>query len=84
MKRLLLILRTNIEYLLEERQLFTKKLKYQSVNTTIIVDQYKKRKTGPGIALSKNKEIDNYCNTSKETIDAIIERKNKDNLILTQ
>jgi len=52
------------------------------VNITIIVDQYKKRKTGPGIALSKNKEVDNYCNTSKETIDAIIERKNKRQLDL--
>ena len=52
------------------------------VNITIIVDQYKKRKTGPGIALSKNKEIDNYCNTSKETIDAIIERKNQRQLDL--
>ena len=52
------------------------------VNITIIVDQNKKRKTGPGIALSKNKEIDNYCNTSKETIDAIIERKNKRQLEL--
>ena len=45
------------------------------VNKTIIVEQYKKRKTGPGIALSKNKEVDNYCKSSNETIDKIIKGK---------
>jgi len=45
------------------------------VNITINVDQYRSKQTGPKISVSRNKEIEKFCNTSKETIDKIIEGK---------
>jgi len=45
------------------------------VNITISVDQYRSKQTGPKISVSRNKEIEKFCNTSKETIDKIIEGK---------
>ena len=45
------------------------------VNIIINVDQYKSKRTGPKTAISKNKEFEKYCNTSKATIDKIIEEK---------